>query len=79
MPAALKEALAQIETLAADLTPEELDQAALQLRELADDLQRRREWDALISSPESVEYLRAGAAEVAAERAAGELTDGGWE
>lgn len=79
MPAALKEALAKLETLAAELTPEELDQAALQLRELADDLQRRREWDELISSPESVDFLRAGAAEVAAERAAGELRDGGWE
>ena len=79
MPAALQEALERIAMAAATLTPEELDQAALQLRELADDLQRRREWDALVSSPESVDFLRAGAAEVARERAAGELTPGGWE
>lgn len=75
----LKEALRQLETLAAELSPEEQEQAARQLTALAEELKRQRDWDVLLATPESQAFLREMHEEVLREIAAGETVEGGWE
>jgi recombinational DNA repair ATPase RecF len=78
MVTTLKEALQQLETLAAELSPEAQEQAARQLTALAEELKRQSKWDALLATPESQAFLAELSAELDEEIAAGTTVEGGW-
>jgi len=79
MTTVLRQALERIERLSEQLSPEEQASAAEQLKLLADQLEREREWNALLATPESQAYLAAREHEVLQELAAGQTDEGGWE
>ena len=78
MTTALREALARIETLAGDLDPQEEAYALEALESLARRLELDRQWDELLSSPESQEFLAQLSRQVDEAIAAGEVEEGGW-
>ncbi|HEY7123493.1 MAG TPA: hypothetical protein VH540_06040 [Ktedonobacterales bacterium] len=79
MTTALQQALERITSLTEGLPPEEQARATEQLQALADQLEREREWSALLVTPESQAYLAAREREVMQELAAGQTDEGGWE
>lgn len=79
MTTILRQVLERIERLSEHLSPEEQARAAEQLAQLADQLERQREWDALLATPESQAYLAAREREVMQELEAGKTDEGGWE
>jgi hypothetical protein len=78
MPAAIKEALARIETLAEGLDPEQQAYALEALSELAERLEHDRKWDELLATPESQAFLEQLSANVNEAIARGEVEEGGW-
>jgi hypothetical protein len=78
MTTALQQALQQITALTEALDPEEQARAAEKLQALADELQREREWDALLATPESQAFLAELSAGVDEAIAKGEIEEGGW-
>lgn len=79
MTTTLQQALERITALAADMDPDEQATAAERLTQLADQLERDRQWHALLVTPESQTFLEELRAEALAEYAAGETIPGGWE
>lgn len=79
MTTTLQQVLERISALAAEMDPEDQARATEQLQTLADQLEREREWNTLLVTPESQAYLAEREREVMQELAAGETEEGGWE
>jgi hypothetical protein len=79
MTEALKEVVEQIQHLAEQLNPAEQKTFAQVLLERLKEFEEEREWDALVSTPQSQAFLEKLSAEIDRKIAAGEFEEGGWE
>ena len=78
MPAALKEALNRIETLAEGLDPDRQAFALEMLEKLAENLESERAWEETLATPESQRFLTDLIREGKAARERGEVEEGGF-